>query len=150
MYKRQVNNNVLVFNKINDIDNASNVQIVENNYTYEELLTRLGILQTESSNTENNESQTNIIKEDSTTSNTEENQENEVEQEKSTETNVNEEQQPQNGYIKPEVTIEDFVAEVYLSLIHILPILCMHSPYEVASKYDVYSAYQAYKAFWNA
>ena len=109
----KVNNNVLVFNQINDIDNASNVQIVENNYTYEELLTRLGILQTESSNTENNESQTNIIKEDSTTSNTEENQENEVEQEKSTETNVNEEQQPQNGYIKPEVTIEDFVAEVY-------------------------------------
>ena len=31
-----------------------------------------------------------------------------------------------------------------------IPILCMHSPYEVASKYDVYSAYQAYKAFWNA
>ncbi len=31
-----------------------------------------------------------------------------------------------------------------------VPILCMHSPYEVSSKYDVYSAYQAYKAFWNA
>ena len=31
-----------------------------------------------------------------------------------------------------------------------IPILCMHSPYEVASKYDVYSAYQAYRAFWNA
>ena len=27
-----------------------------------------------------------------------------------------------------------------------IPILCMHSPYEVSSKYDVYSAY---KAFWN-
>ena len=31
-----------------------------------------------------------------------------------------------------------------------VPILCMHSPYEVSSKYDVYSAYQAYQAFWNA
>ena len=30
-----------------------------------------------------------------------------------------------------------------------IPILCMHSPYEVSSKYDVYSAYSAYKAFWN-
>lgn len=30
-----------------------------------------------------------------------------------------------------------------------IPILCMHSPYEVSSKYDVYSAYKAYKAFWN-
>lgn len=30
-----------------------------------------------------------------------------------------------------------------------VPILCMHSPYEVASKYDIYSAYQAYKAFWK-
>lgn len=30
-----------------------------------------------------------------------------------------------------------------------IPILCMHSPYEISSKYDVYSAYKAYKAFWN-
>lgn len=30
-----------------------------------------------------------------------------------------------------------------------ISILCMHSPYEVSSKYDVYSAYKAYKAFWN-
>ena len=105
-----IKNNILVFNEINDVDSNSNVQMVENSYTYEELLTRLGILQKQSTNTENNDTQTNIIKEDNTTSNTEEN---EVEQEKSTETNVNEEQQPQNGYIKPEVTIEDFVAEVY-------------------------------------
>ena len=58
-----VNNNVLVFNQINDVDSNSNVQMVENSYTYEELLTNLGILQAESNNTE---SQTNIIKEDST------------------------------------------------------------------------------------
>ena len=108
-----VNNNVLVFNQINDVDSNSNVQMVENNYTYEELLTRLGILQDEGNNNENNESQTNIIQEDTTPSDTEENQENEVKQEESTETNTNDEQQTQNGYIKPEVSVEDFTAEVY-------------------------------------
>ena len=56
-----VNNNVLVFNQINDIDNNSNVQIVENSYTYKELLTKLGILQEESNNKENTNSQENII-----------------------------------------------------------------------------------------
>ena len=105
-----IKNNILVFNEINDVDSNSNVQMVENSYIYEELLTRLGILQKQSTNTENNENQNNIIKEDSTTSNTEEN---EVEQEESTEKNTNDEQQAQNGYIKPEVSVEDFTAEVY-------------------------------------
>ena len=108
-----VNNNVLVFNQINDVDNNSNVQMVENNYTYEELLTRLGILQDEANNNGNNESQNNIIQEDSTNTKTEENQENEVKQEESTGTNTNDEQQTQNGYIKPEVSVEDFSPEVY-------------------------------------
>ena len=30
-----------------------------------------------------------------------------------------------------------------------VPILCMHSPYEVCSKYDVYQAYRAYEAFYK-
>ena len=30
-----------------------------------------------------------------------------------------------------------------------VPVLSMHSPYEVTSKYDVYSAYKAYLAFWK-
>ena len=30
-----------------------------------------------------------------------------------------------------------------------VPILSMHAPYEVSSKYDIYSAYKTYKAFWN-
>ena len=30
-----------------------------------------------------------------------------------------------------------------------VPVLSMHGPYEVTSKYDVYSAYKTYKAFWN-
>ena len=29
-----------------------------------------------------------------------------------------------------------------------IPVLSMHSPYEVTSKIDIYSAYEAYKAFW--
>ena len=31
-----------------------------------------------------------------------------------------------------------------------VPVLSMHAPYEVTSKYDVYAAYKTYKAFWNA
>ena len=30
-----------------------------------------------------------------------------------------------------------------------VPVLSMHAPYEVTSKYDVYSAYKTYKAFWT-
>ena len=30
-----------------------------------------------------------------------------------------------------------------------VPLLSMHSPYEVTSKYDIYSAYRTYKAFWQ-
>ena len=30
-----------------------------------------------------------------------------------------------------------------------VPVLSMHAPYEVTSKYDVYSAYETYKAFWK-
>ena len=29
-----------------------------------------------------------------------------------------------------------------------VPVLSMHSPYEVTSKIDLYEAYRAYKAFW--
>ncbi len=30
-----------------------------------------------------------------------------------------------------------------------VPLLSMHSPYEVTSKYDIYAAYKTYQAFWN-
>ncbi len=30
-----------------------------------------------------------------------------------------------------------------------VPVLSMHSPYEVTSKFDLYEAYRGYKAFWN-
>ena len=103
----------MVFNQINDVDSNSTVQMVENNYTYEELLTRLGILQKQSTNNENNKNQSNIIKEDSTTSNEnlENSEDNTIEQEQFNETELQEELQ--NGYIKPEVSVEDFTAEVY-------------------------------------
>lgn len=31
-----------------------------------------------------------------------------------------------------------------------VPVLSMHAPYEVTSKYDIYSAYKTYKAFWES
>ena len=31
-----------------------------------------------------------------------------------------------------------------------VPVLSMHAPYEVTSKFDVYEAYRAYKAFWES
>ena len=31
-----------------------------------------------------------------------------------------------------------------------VPVLSMHSPYEVTSKFDLYEAYKGYRAFWNA
>ena len=30
-----------------------------------------------------------------------------------------------------------------------VPVLSMHAPYEVTSKFDIYDAYKGYKAFWN-
>ena len=30
-----------------------------------------------------------------------------------------------------------------------VPVLSMHAPYEVTSKFDIYSAYETYKAFWK-
>ena len=105
-----VNNNILVFNEINDVDIDSDVQMVEKSYTYEELLINLGILQKQPTNTENNETQPNIIQKDSANLKAEENETDEVEQDKTEET---EQEEAQNGYIKPEVSVEDFTAEVY-------------------------------------
>ena len=113
-----VNNNVLVFNQINDIDSNSNVQMVENNYTYEELLTRLGILQNESNNTQNTENtQTDIIQENTANEEVSKDNENIKNEQQNTDNNTND----QNGYIKPEVTVDNFTAEVYTakSTLHI-------------------------------
>ena len=110
-----INNNVLVFNQINDIDSNSNVQIVENGYTYKELLTKLGILQEEINNQENSNSQKNIIEEN--TASEEIKDDNNNNEQQNTDNNTSD----QNGYIKPEVRAEDFTAEVYTakSILHI-------------------------------
>ena len=112
-----VNNNVLVFNEINDIDNNSEVQMVENSYKYEELLTKLGIVQAENNqNTEN--TQNSIIQENTANEeNTEDITTNEEEQDTNNSTN----EENTNGYIKPEVRAENFTAEVYTakSTLHI-------------------------------
>ena len=113
-----VNNNVLVFNQINDIDNNSNVQIVENSYTYEELLTRLEILQDETNNTDGAEStQTDIIQENTASEDIKDDNETNNNEQQNTDNNTPD----QNGYIKPEVRAENFTAEVYTakSTLHI-------------------------------
>ncbi len=112
-----VNNNVLVFNQINDIDNNSNVEMVENSYTYEDLLTRLGILQEESNNTESSNSQENIIQENTANEEIKDDNETNNNEQQNTDNNTTD----QNSYIKPEVTAENFTAEVYTakSTLHI-------------------------------
>ena len=122
--------NILLFNKINDIDynsqvtikniednaiNNLNIQKVDKTYNYEELLTRLEIKENAKNDVEN--SQEEIIKEDTTENPKETNIENE------TTPNENKQEEPQaendeggsqeNKYIKPEVAVDNFTAEVY-------------------------------------
>ena len=140
-----IQNNILVFNEIKDVDynshaiiknvegdvvdtNAQNKQNKENankvdkQYNYEELLTHLGVIESAKNDVEKEE----IIEEDTS----DDKQENNTESE--TEPNAPQAQKPENNeqtnaeYVKPEVTVEDFKAEVYtaksslhLSLIHI-------------------------------
>lgn len=114
-----VNNNVLVFNQIKDVDENTRVGIVENNYTYEEILTKLGIIGKQEGNTEQKEeTEENIIKEDTSSKETTEQAEQlEEEKEETSEDQINEGE----VYIKPEVSVEEFTAEVYTakSVLHI-------------------------------
>ena len=111
-----INNNVLVFNQINDVDNNSNIQMVENIYTYEELLTKLGITKDENNqNTENIQNsiiQENTAKEENKKDNEDIDNEQTIEEKDITNS---------NGYTKPEVIVEEFTAEVYTakSTLHI-------------------------------
>ena len=117
-----VQNNILMFNEIKDVDYNSqiiiknieealdqNSQKVDKEYNYEELLTRLGIIENAKDDVEKEE----IIEEDTI----DDKQENNTESE--TEPTAPQDQKPENNeqtnaeYIKPEVTVEDFKAEVY-------------------------------------
>jgi len=111
---------------IQNTQNAqNNVKKVDNTYNYEELLTRLGIIGNAKNDVEN--SQEEIQKED-TSENKPEKDDNDKEDKKENETNSEEDENQQaqqqeqennetsnqeNKYIKPEVTVEDFKAEVY-------------------------------------
>lgn len=47
-------------------------------------------------------------------------------------------------------TISQYVANLNIDTLDCgVPLLSMHSPYEIASKLDIYMAYKAYKAFYN-
>ena len=47
-------------------------------------------------------------------------------------------------------TIAKYIANLNIDTVDIgVPVLSMHAPYEVTSKYDIYSAYKTYKAFWE-
>ena len=47
-------------------------------------------------------------------------------------------------------TIAQFVANLGCDVIDCgVPLLSMHSPYEVSAKYDIYMAYKGYKAFFE-
>ena len=85
-----IKNNVLVFNQINDIDDNSNVEMVENNYIYKEFLTRLGILQEESNNTESSNSQENIIQENTANKEIKDDNETNNNEQQNTDNNTNE------------------------------------------------------------
>ena len=142
-------NNTLIFNKINDVDynsqvtiknieennnqntqdtaNNINVPKVDKTYNYEELLTRLGIIEKDTDKLPNEE----ITKEDTSASQKEENNK-EEKPEKENETassenkqepqqEDNEQEETEGKYVKPEVTVDNFTAEVYTakSILHI-------------------------------
>ena len=47
-------------------------------------------------------------------------------------------------------TVALYVAGKDINVVDIgVPVMSMHSPFEVTSKFDVYSAYRAYKAFYQ-
>ena len=114
-----IKENKLKYNEIKDIDENTRVGIVENSYTYEEILTKLGIIGKQEENTEQKEeTEENIIKEDTSSNvNEEKTEQLEEEKEETSEDQINEGE----VYIKPEVSVEEFTAEVYTakSVLHI-------------------------------
>ena len=107
---------------LNTQNAQSNVKKVDNTYNYEELLTKLGIIGNSSDKPVNEE----IQKEDTSENKPEKDDNDKEEQKEENEINEEENQQAQqqepennetsnqeNKYIKPEVTAEEFTAEVY-------------------------------------
>ena len=118
-----VQNNILMFNEIKDVDYNSqiiiknieealdqNSQKVDKEYNYEELLTHLGIIENAKDDVEKEE----IIEEDTS----DDKREDKAEKDENN-PNAPQDPKPENNeqtnaeYIKPEVTVEDFKVEVY-------------------------------------
>ena len=95
---------------VQNSENTQTTQKVDNKYNYEELLTRLGVIENEKNAVEKED----ITKEDSINDN-EPKEENSTKEENEVNQNTNQDQQTNQNkdYIKPEVTVEDFKAEVY-------------------------------------
>ena len=116
-----IKGNSLIFNEIKDVDYNSQItikniesrgednkdaQMVDNTYNYEELLTKLGIIE----NAKNDEEKEEVIKEEASSEQKENDKEESTTPEKEEE---KKEEENTSGYKKPEVTVEDFKAEVY-------------------------------------
>ena len=116
-----VSNNILVFNAIKGVDYNSQItikniesrgednkdaQMVDNTYNYEELLTKLGIIENAKNDVEKKE----VIKEEASSEQKENDKEESTTPEKEEE---KKEEENTSGYKNPEVTVEEFKAEVY-------------------------------------
>ena len=117
-----VQSNILMFNEIKDVDYNSqiiiknieealdqNSQKVDKEYNYEELLTRLGIIESAKNDVEKEE----IIEEDTSDDKREDKAEKDENKPNAPQDQQQLEEQTNAEYIKPEVTVEDFKAEVY-------------------------------------
>ncbi len=129
-------NNILIFNEIKDIDynsqviiknieenaqtslgnNAQNdVKKVDNKYQYEELLTRLGIIENAKNDVENaqEEIEQEDLSENKTEADKKDDTENEVDSNEQKEEQLENSENVNTKFVKPEVTAEPFTAEVY-------------------------------------
>ena len=131
-----IQNNILIFNEIKDIDynsqviiknieenaqtslgnNAQNdVKKVDNKYQYEELLTRLGIIENAKNDVENaqEEIEQEDLSENKTEADKKDDTENEVDSNEQKEEQLENSENVNTKFVKPEVTAEPFTAEVY-------------------------------------
>ena len=131
-----IQNNILIFNEIKDIDynsqviiknieenaqtslgnNAQNdVKKVDNKYQYEELLTSLEIIENAKNDVENaqEEIEQEDLSENKTEADKKDDTENEVDSNEQKEEQLENSENVNTKFVKPEVTAEPFTAEVY-------------------------------------
>ena len=114
-------NNTLIFNEIKDIDynsqvvikNIEDTQLVEKQCSYEELLTKLEIIENAKNDVENSQEEIEREETFSKEEQIDEKEENKEEVTEPIEPESSEEIQDNTEFVKPEVTAEEFKAEVY-------------------------------------